>query len=114
MNKKGNICVLQMNHTISHQINETCKQKSSMSKKYSYSCSSCMNGNISLGKHFIEDSMQYSDRMIQFTSLFIHDTSQKFKSSKTFTIVQFNKICELGTKSSERGIPFYGSPGMLT
>ena len=81
-----------MNHTISHQVNETCKQKSSMSKNDLYSCSSCMNGKMSSGKHIIEDSMYYSDRIIQFTSLFIHDTLQKFKSSETFTIVQFNKI----------------------
>ena len=47
MNQKCNICVVQINHFIFHQINETCKQKSSMSKKYSYSYSSCTNGNIS-------------------------------------------------------------------
>ena len=86
MNQKCNICVLQMNYTISHQINETCKQKSSMLKKYLYSCSSCTNRNISSGKHIIEDDMHSSDGIIQFTSLFIHDTLQKFKLRKTFAI----------------------------
>ena len=48
MNKKCNICDLQMNHIIFNQINETCKEKSSMS---------CMNGNIASGKHIIGDSI---------------------------------------------------------
>ena len=81
-----------MNYTISRQINENCKQKRSMINTYFYSCSSCANVNIFSRKNIIEDSMYYSDRIIQFTSLFIHDTLQKFKSSETFTIVQFNKI----------------------
>ena len=34
LNQNCNVCVLKMNRTISHQINETCKPKSSMSKKY--------------------------------------------------------------------------------
>ena len=74
-----------MNSTISHRINETWKQKSSMSKKYLYSCSSCTNVNIFLEKHIIEDSMHYSDRIIQFKFLFIHDTLQECKSRKAFT-----------------------------
>ena len=71
MHQKCNICLLQINHT--NQINENGKQKSSMSKEYLYSCNSCTNGNISSGKHIIEDSMHYSDRIIQLTPLFIHD-----------------------------------------
>ena len=53
--------------------------------KILYSCSSCTNMNIFSGKNCIEDSMHYSDRIIQFTSLFIHDTlhllSNKFHAN---------------------------------
>ena len=46
LTKKCHNCILKMHHTIFYQINWICKQKSSMSKKYSHLRSSCTNTNI--------------------------------------------------------------------
>ena len=49
--QKCNVCILNIDNTIFHQINIICEQKSLMLKEYSYSCSSCTNVNKLSGKH---------------------------------------------------------------
>ena len=73
-------------------MNEIFTQKSSMSKRYSHSCSSCTNANNFSVKHIIEDCMHHLDRTHQFTFLFIHITLQTCDPRKRFTNAQFNKI----------------------
>ena len=81
-----------MHHTILYQRNEICKQKCSMSKKYSHSCSSCTNANNYLGKYIILDRMNYSDRICQNPFLFINETAQRCNPSEKSIFAQFNKI----------------------
>ena len=87
-----------MDHTILHPMNEICKQKSSMSKKYSHLCSSCTNTNIFLGKHNIKDCMHYSDRTCQFSILFINESIQRCNPSEKSIFAEFNKILPKGKK----------------
>ena len=92
LTQKCHNCILKMHHTIFYQMNWICKQKSSMSKKYSHSCSSCTNTNIFLGKHNIEDCMHYSDRICQFSFSFINESIQRCNPSEKSIFAQFNKI----------------------
>ena len=102
LTKKCHNCILKMHHTIFYQINWICKQKSSMSKKYSHLRSSCTNTNIFLGKHDIKDCMHYSDRICQFSFLFINESIQRCNPSEKSIFVQFHKILPKCKKNSSR------------